>query len=118
MVHLQWTSSIDDHTIVIYSDGSKLEGKHTGAGWASFYVQNGQLHLTPSGACYLGTQAGVYDAGPRAVHEALPYPLTSEVTPGTAIICIDNSSVVDTLLYNKENSEPARLLSKQQMLSV
>jgi hypothetical protein len=41
MVHLQWISSLDDHTIVIYSDGSKLEGKHTGAGWASFYMQNG-----------------------------------------------------------------------------
>jgi hypothetical protein len=62
MVHLRWISSLDDHTIVIYSDGSKLEGKHTGAGWASFYVQNGQLHLISSDACYLGTQAEVYDA--------------------------------------------------------
>jgi hypothetical protein len=43
------------------------------------------------------------------VHEALSYLQTSEITQSTAVVCIDNSSAIDTLLYNKENSEPARL---------
>jgi hypothetical protein len=66
-------------------------------------------HLISSDACCLGTQAEAYDAELHAVHEALSYLLTSEIIPNTAIICIDNSSAIDTLLYNKENSEPTRL---------
>jgi ribonuclease HI len=75
-------------------------------------------HLISSDPCYLGTQAEKYDAELHAVHEALSYLHTPEITPNTAIICIDNSSAIDTLLYKKKTPNQPVSLSNQQMLSV
>jgi len=42
-LHGKWIRSLSDHTIVIYSDGSKLDSGATGCGWVIYNVGNQQL---------------------------------------------------------------------------
>jgi ribonuclease HI len=67
----QQIKTLDDLTIVAYTDGSKLGNQRTGAGWAIFCIGNSQERLIVKGHCTLGTQLEVYDAELQAISEAL-----------------------------------------------
>jgi len=42
-LHGKWLHSLPDRTIVIYTDGSKLDSGSTGCGWVIFNIGNQQL---------------------------------------------------------------------------
>jgi len=59
-LHGKWIRSLSDHTIVIYTDGSKLDSGATGCGWVIYNVGNQQLFRVKEGSCHLGSRAEVY----------------------------------------------------------
>jgi ribonuclease HI len=98
----------------MYSDGSKFNSGHTGAGWAIFKMEREGLMLhVVQGSCYIGTHSEVYDAELHAITEGLQQISQTGVAPGKMYICIDNQAAIDTLWDNKLNSEPARHAIKQ-----
>jgi ribonuclease HI len=107
-LHAKWIHSLPDHTIVIYTDGSKLDSGAIGCGWVIFNVGNQQLFRIKEGSCYLGNRAQVYDAELHAVLEAVSALLTTTIPRSKAFICIDNQAAISTLEFNKDNHEYAR----------
>ena len=107
-LHEKWIRTLSDHTIVIYTDGSKLANGAVGCGWAIYHCGDQQLHRLTSGSCHLGHQAEVYDAELHAVQEAITTLLTNTMPPTKVFICIDNKATIDTLQLNKSNHEYAR----------
>jgi hypothetical protein len=45
-IHSQWISTLSEGVIVMYSDGSKSNSGHTGAGWAIFKMEREGLIVT------------------------------------------------------------------------
>jgi len=111
-LHRNWIGSLPDHTIVIYTDGSKLDSGATRCGWVIYNVGNQQLFRVKEGSCHLGSRAEVYDAELYAVQEATTALLTTTIPHSTAFICIDNQAAIDTLHFNKDNHEYARRILK------
>jgi len=107
-LHGNWIGSLPDHTIVIYTDGSKLDSGATGCGWVIYNVGNQQLFRVKEGSCHLGSRAEIYDAELHAVQEATTALLTTTIPHSTAFICIDNQAAIDTLHFNKDNHEYVR----------
>jgi len=107
-LHGNWIGSLPDHTIVIYTDGSKLDSGATGCGWVIYNVGNQQLFRVKEGSCHLGSRAEVYDAELHAVQEATTALLTTTIPHSTAFICIDNQAAIDTLHFNKDNHKYAQ----------
>jgi len=107
-LHDEWLHALPAQTIVIYTDGSKLENGAVGCGWAIYHCRNQQLHLLEDGRCNLGSRAKVYDVELHAVQEAVTAVLTT-TTPRTSVfVCIDNQAAADSLQFNESNHEYAR----------
>jgi ribonuclease HI len=119
-LHEKWLQTLPDHTITIYTDGSKLTNGKVGCGWAIFHSGDQQLHRLTEGRCYLGSRAEVFDAELHAVQEAVTTLLTTTLPRSTVYICIDNQAAIDTLQFNKYNHEYARrtldVVGKLQLL--
>jgi ribonuclease HI len=100
----------------MYSDGSKSNSGHRGAGWAIFKMERmereGLMSHVVQVSCYIGTQSEAYDAELHAIAEGLQQISQTGVTPGKMYICIDNQAAIDTL-WDKLNSEPAPHAVKQ-----
>jgi len=107
-LHEQWLQTLQDHTIVIYTDGSKLANGTVGCGWAICHCGDQQLYRLTDGSCHLGDRAEVYDAELHAIQEATAILLTTTIPRSTIFICIDNKATIDTLQFNKYNHEYAR----------
>jgi ribonuclease HI len=107
-LHEKWLETLPDHTITIYTDGSKLTNGAVGCGWAIFHHGDQQLHRLTEGQCHLGNRAEVFDAELHAVQEAVTTLLTTTLPCSTVFICIDNQATIDTLQFNKYNHEYAR----------
>jgi len=107
-LHEKWLQTHPDHTIIIYTDGSKLENGAVGCGWAIYHCGDRQLHRLREGRCHLGNRAEVFDAELHAVQEAVSTLLTVTIPRGKVFICIDNQAAIDTLQSNHENHEYAR----------
>jgi len=107
-LHDRWPETLLDHTITIYTDGSKLDNRAVGCGWAIYHSGDEQLHRLTEGRCHLGSRAKVYDAELHAVQEAVSTLLMAVVPPTRVFICIDNQAAIDTLRFNKYNHEYAR----------
>jgi ribonuclease HI len=107
-LHEEWLRTLPDHTIVIYTDGSKLANGAVGCGWAIYHCGDQQLHRLTSGSCHLGHRAEVYDAELHAVQEAITTLLITTMPHTKVFICIDNKAAIDTLQLNKSNHEYAR----------
>jgi ribonuclease HI len=108
-LHENWIRKLPDHTIVIYTDGSKLANGAVGCGWAIYHCGDQQLHRLTEGNCHLGHRAEVYDAELHAVQEAVNILLTTTNMPRTKVfICIDNQAAINTLQLNRSNHEYAR----------
>jgi ribonuclease HI len=107
-LHEKWLRTLTEQTIVIYTDGSKLENGDVGCGWTIYYSRNQQLHLLTDGCCHLGRRAEVYDAELHAVQEAVTTLLTTTAPRTPVFICIDNQAAADALRFNTSNHEYAR----------
>jgi len=107
-LHETWLHTLHDHTIVIYTDGSKLENGSTGCGWAIYHTGNQHQYRLSEGQCHLGTRAEVYDAELHAVQEAISTLLTTTAQRAQVFICIDSQAAIDTLHFNRSNHEHAR----------
>jgi ribonuclease HI len=107
-LHEKWLRTLPDHTIVIYTDGSKLANGAVGCGWAIYHCGDQQLHRLTEGNCHLGHRAEVYDAELHAVQEAITTLLTTTMPRAKVFICIDNKAAIDTLQLNKSNHEYTR----------
>ena len=107
-LHGKWIRSLSDHTIVIYTDGSKLDSGATGCGWVIFNIGNQQLFRIEEGSRNLGSRAEVFDAELHAVQEATSALLSITIPRTTVFICIDNQAAVETREFNRHNHEYAR----------
>jgi hypothetical protein len=56
-IHNRWLASLLNGTIIIYSDGSKLNS-HIGSGWAIFRIELGGISQLGQGSCHLGYPIG------------------------------------------------------------
>jgi ribonuclease HI len=104
--HTNWIRSLLDHTILIYTDGSKLDNGNTGSGWCIMQTLHGTTTTMFEGHCHLGTQSEVFDAKLHAAYEALQ--AINTLPPASAHLCIDNSSAIDSLNNNTYNHHHAR----------
>ena len=107
-LHEEWLRTLPAQTIVIYTDGSKLENGTVGCGWAIYHCRNQQLHLLEDGRCHWGNRAEVYDAELHGVQEAVTAVLTTTAPRASVFVCIDNQAAADTLQFNKSNHEYAQ----------
>ena len=107
-LHEKWLQTLPDHTIAIYTDGSRLANGAVGCGWALYHCGDHQLYRLSDGRCHLGVRAEVYDVELHAVQEAVSTLLTTTMPPSKVFICIDNQAAIDTLHANKDNHEYAR----------
>jgi ribonuclease HI len=119
-LHEKWIQRHADHTLMIYTDGSKLANGAVGCGWAIYHCGDQQLHGFTEGRCHLGSRVEVFDAELHAVQEAVSTLLTTTLPRSTVFICIDNQAAIDTLHSNKDNHEYARrtleIIEKLQLL--
>ena len=119
-LHEKWLQTLADHTVVMYTDGSKLANGAVGCGWAVYHYSDQQLHRFTSGKCHLGSRAEVFDAELHALQEAVSTRLTTTLPRSTVFISIDNQAAIDTLHFNKHNHEYARrtqeIIEKLQLL--
>jgi ribonuclease HI len=119
-LHEKWLQTHPDHTVIIYTDGSKLANGAVGCGWTIYHCGDQQLHRFTEGRCHLGSRAEVFDAELHAIQEAVSALLTTTLPRTTVLICIDNQAAIDTLHFNKHNHEYARrtleIMRKLQLL--
>ena len=99
---------MQEGTIVVYTDGSKLEDGSTGCGWAIYSTTGGRERLVTDGCCYLGKKAEVVDAELHAVHEGLMALRAMDAPKSKSYICIDNTSAITNLRDNDQNAQYAR----------
>jgi hypothetical protein len=66
-LHEKWLQTYPNHTIIIYTDGSKLDSGAVDCGWAIYHCGDRQLHRLSEERCHLGNRAEVYDAELHAV---------------------------------------------------
>jgi ribonuclease HI len=107
-LHEKWLQTLPDHTITIYTDGSRLANGAVGCGWALYHCGDRQLYRLSDGRCHLDVSAEVYDAELHAVEEAVSTLLATTMPPSKVFICIDNQAAIDTLHSNKDSHEYAR----------
>jgi ribonuclease HI len=107
--HQQWISSLPIGTLLLYTDGSKLDSGQVGCSATTYEITNHGLQHLQSHYCNLGTQCEVFDAELHAIHEGLHLVLTSPTTTNTTIyICIDNQAPIQTLAHNQQTHQYAR----------
>jgi len=106
-LHEKWLRTLTESTIVIYTDGSKLDNGNVGCGWTIHYSRNQQLHFLSDGCCHLGRRAEVYDTELHAVQEAVTRLLITTAPRAPVFICIDNQAAADALRFNASNHEYA-----------
>jgi ribonuclease HI len=107
-IHEKWIRSLPDFTILLYTDGSKLEDGRTGSGWVTYCVGNGVARRISAGHCHLGTRAEVFDAELHAAQEALTTLQHLDTPVATAYLCVDNQSALDTLHGNASQTQYSR----------
>jgi ribonuclease HI len=107
-MHERWIQSLPDFTILLYTDGSKLEDGRTGSGWVTYCVGNGVARRISAGHCHLGTRAEVFDAELHATQEALTALQHLDTPVAAAYLCVDNQSALDTLHGNASQTQYSR----------
>ena len=104
-LHEEWLHTLPNHTVVIYTDGSKLENGSVGCGWATFHCGDQQLYRLGEGSCHLGNRAEVYDAKLHTIQEAVTSLLRDSekhvhsqrgIHPAARCCCPSDSPVVAT----------------------
>jgi len=80
-LHEKWLETLEDHTIVMYTNGSKLTNGAVGCGWAVYHYGDQQLHWFTLGKCHLGSRAEVFNTKLHTVQEAFSTLLTTTLPP-------------------------------------
>jgi ribonuclease HI len=107
--HQDWISSLPIGTLLLYTDGSKLDSGQVGCGATTYETTDHGLQHLQSHYCNIGTRCEVFDAELHAIQEGLRLVPTSPTTSNTTIyICIDNQAAIQTLAYNQDNHQYAR----------
>jgi ribonuclease HI len=107
--HQEWISSLPIGTLLLYTDGSKLDSGQIGYSATTYQITNHGLQYLQSHYCNLRTQCEVFDTELHAVYEGLHLIPTSRTTPHTSTyICIDNQATIQMLAYNQHNYQYAR----------
>jgi ribonuclease HI len=105
-IHNAWIQSLPDHTLLIYTDGSKLDNDHTGSGWCIMQKFHNTTTTMLEGHCHLGSRSEVFDAELHAAYKGLQ--TVNKLPATTAYLCIDSSSAIDSLHNNIYNHNHAR----------
>ena len=71
LTHENWIQTLEDDTILCYTDGSRLPDGSTGCGITFFFVGDQVARRQSNHMCSIGNQAEVYDAELYACREAL-----------------------------------------------
>jgi ribonuclease HI len=106
--HNEWLGMMPEGTVMIYTDGSKLETGDTGSGWVGFENTANGFNKIGEGHDYLGVRAEVYDAELHGIKQALSWITTTRPGPLTVYIGIDNQAAIATLSNNHNNHQYAR----------
>jgi ribonuclease HI len=107
--HQDWIPSLLIGTLLLYTDGSKLDSGQVGCGATTYEITDHGLQHLQSHYSNLRTRCEVFDAELHAVYEGLCLIPTSPTTPNTTIyICIDNQATIQMLSYNQHNHQCAR----------
>jgi hypothetical protein len=107
--HADYLAHLPPHTLLIYTDGSKMDDGRCAAAWTFTTPALNTLQDTQSGSCYLGKKCEVYDAELHAISEALPLLLSAPGPPSKVVLCVDNQSALLALQEgNPENHQYAR----------
>jgi hypothetical protein len=107
--HQDWISSLPIGTLLLYTDGSKLDSGQVGCGATTYEITDNGLQHLQSHYCNLGTLCEVFDAELHAIYEGLRLAPNSLTTPNATIyICIDNQAAIQMLAYNQHNHQYAR----------
>jgi ribonuclease HI len=107
--HQDWISSQPIGTLLLYTNGSKLDPGQVGCGATTYKITNHGLQHLQSHYCNLGTRCEVFDTELQAIQEGLRLVPTSPANPSTNIyICIDNQAAIQTLAHNQHNHQYAR----------
>jgi ribonuclease HI len=105
--HAEYLSRLPAHTLLLYTDGSKLDDGRCASAWLFTTPALNTTQDTLTGSCYLGKKCEVYDAELHAISEALPLLLSAP--PSTVLLCVDNQSALTALQEgNPDNHEYAR----------
>jgi ribonuclease HI len=107
--HQEWISSLPIGTLLLYTEGSKLDSGQVGYGAIIYEITSHGLQHLQSHYYNLSTQCEVFDAELHAICEGLCLVPASPTTPNTTIyICIDNQAAIQMLTYNQHNHQYAR----------
>jgi len=107
-LHEPCLESQGNHTIIIYTNGSKQHNVSSGSGWAIYHCGDQYKYRLEEGSCHLGSRAEVYDTERHTVQEAVSTLLTTTAPRGTVFIWIDNQAAMATLNFNQHNHKYAR----------
>jgi ribonuclease HI len=107
-IHKRWIQSLPDFTILLYTDGSKLEDRRNSSGWVIYCVQNEIARKILAGRCHHGTQAEVFDAELHAAQDALDTLQGLNTPTALAYLCMDNQSALNTLHGNASSTQYSR----------
>jgi ribonuclease HI len=107
--HQEWISSLPIGTLLLYTDGSKLDSEQVGCGATTYEITDHGPQYLQSHYYNLRTQCEVFNVELHAIYEGLCLVPTSPTTPNTAIyICIDNQAAIQMLANNQHNHQYAR----------
>ena len=108
--HTEIITSLPTGSLLLYTDGSKLNDQSCGSGWIVGHPHEIPHAPQASGFCSLGKKAEVFDAELHAIQEGLLHILHKmAATAENIIICADNQAALTTLTKgNPDNWEYAR----------
>jgi ribonuclease HI len=109
-IHERWISTLEDDTVLCYTDGSRLDDGSTGCGLTYYFVGDQVARRQSNHRCSIGNHAEVYDTELYSASEGLRlFPLTyPNHPPGKIILCIDNQAAISALENNQHNHQFAR----------
>ena len=87
---------VEDPAIVLYTDGSKMEGGITGAGWAACHGDT----VIAEESTYLGVQSSVFQAEVTAIERALRW-VMSTCDDGTDVMIYSDSQAAISAIFKE-----------------
>ncbi len=110
-----WQATRGPRSLWLLSDGSKLQDRRAGAGWALYCAG----HQLATGHIPLGTHCEVFDAETEALRQGLRtatrHPLASAMDSLWA--CLDNQGVVQAVHGSRASSSLSAIQESQQLLT-
>jgi ribonuclease HI len=107
--HQDWVSSLPIGTLLLYTDGSKLDSGQVGCGATTYEITNHRQQHLQCHYCNLGIRCEVFDAELHTIQEGLrPIPTSPANISTNIYICINNQAAIQMLTHNQQNHQYAR----------